>query len=339
VVPAVVEDCTHIGFTPFSTVIRVELGVCQVTLAVTSICSPPAVAEAVKQSFPVAVELSARLKEVTPEGPRTKSVTFPNVTVAVVVALAVPEAAVIVDVPAESPVSNPLTETVATLGVSLDQHTVVPVQLVPPVKVSGFPLLSVPAAVSCCVKVTLTDGLGGSITMLETVGFTKKPLQLTVMAMTASTAKAPARRSLFFLGDIVCLRLLERLKRGNASFNLQRETDLLNNFPVPSRVAKLHRQTRNKPFQMRRFQKIVADDDLPLHAKRTIRAAQIVRRRTILRSMPRTMPTNHADEPCRRTMRLGRTAGWAGVAEEKNKRSKPLPNKEWPAPQAAPAIL
>jgi hypothetical protein len=86
--------------------------------------------------------------------------------------------------------------------VPLDQHTVVPVQLVPPLKVSGFPLLSVAAAVSCSVSATLTVGLGGSITILVTVGFTKKPVQLTARAKVARAAKAPARRSLFFVDDI-----------------------------------------------------------------------------------------------------------------------------------------
>ena len=63
------------------------------------------------------------------------AVTLPKVTVAVVVALAVPEAALMVLVPAETPVSSPPVVMVATLGVALDQHTVVPVQLVPPVRV------------------------------------------------------------------------------------------------------------------------------------------------------------------------------------------------------------
>ena len=170
---------------------------------VTSICCPPEVAVAVKQSLPLAIELSAMLKDVVPCGPRTRLVTFPKVMVAVVVALAVPDAAVTVLVPAETPVSSPLVDTVATLGVSLDQHTVVPVQLVPPVKVSGFPLLSVPAAVSSLVSPMLTVGFGGSITMLDTVGFTKNPVQLTASAKVASTAKAPASRSLFFVDDIV----------------------------------------------------------------------------------------------------------------------------------------
>jgi hypothetical protein len=39
--------------------------------------------------------------------------------------------------------------------------------------------------------------------MVETVGFTKKPRQLMARAKVASAAKEPARRSLFFVDDIV----------------------------------------------------------------------------------------------------------------------------------------
>jgi len=173
----------------------------QVTLAVTSTVVPPAVALAVRQSFPVATEFSGRLKEVT--GPTTMLVTLPRVTVAVAVALAVPEDAVIVVVPAETPVSRPPVVMVATVGVPLDQHTVVPLQLVPPVKVIALPLLSVPAAVNCVVSPWLTVGLGGSIVMADTVGFTKKPVQLMVKASVARKAKPPARRILCFVDDIV----------------------------------------------------------------------------------------------------------------------------------------
>lgn len=116
----------------------------------TSTVVPPAVALAVKQSLEAATELSGRLKEVT--GPTTMAVTLPRVTVAVVVAVAVPEDAVMVLVPAETPVSSPPVLIVATLGVALDQHTVVPLQLVPPVKVIALPLLSVPAAVNVAVN-------------------------------------------------------------------------------------------------------------------------------------------------------------------------------------------
>src|ERR1700733_2638702 len=178
-----------------------EFPATQVTLAVTSTVVPPAVAVAVKQSLPVAIEFSARLKEVT--GPTTMLVTLPRVTVAVAVALAVPEDAVMVLVPAEIPVSRPPVVMLATVGVALDQHTVVPLQLVPPVKVIALPLLSVPAAVSCVVSPWLTVGLGGSIVMADTVGFTKKPVQLMVKASVARKAEAPARRRLFFVDDIV----------------------------------------------------------------------------------------------------------------------------------------
>lgn len=179
--------------------------VCHVTLAVTSIpVCPPAVARTVRH-WPLpepAVEFAAMLNELF--GLRVILVTLDSVTVAVVVAVAVPDAAVIVLVPAETPVKVPPVLMVATLGVSLDQHTVVPVQLVPPVRVIGLPLLSVPAAFNCVVNPTLTDGLGGRIEMVETVGFTKNPVQLTAVAATmASAARAPARRSLWFGDDIV----------------------------------------------------------------------------------------------------------------------------------------
>jgi hypothetical protein len=200
VVPAEAVDCGHIGFSPFATVIMVLSAACQVTLAVTLTGVPPAVAMAVRQFAPVAVALTGSVMEL---GVTTMLVTLPKVTVAVVVAVAVPEAAVMVLVPAETPVSRPPVVMVATAGVSLDQHTVVPLQLVPPVKVIELPLLSVPAAVNVAVNPWLTVGLGGSIVMLETVGFTKKPVQLMVKASVARKAKAPARRSLFFVDDIV----------------------------------------------------------------------------------------------------------------------------------------
>jgi hypothetical protein len=149
----------------------------------------------VKQSVLVAVELSGRLKLVAPT--RTMLVTFPKVTVAVVVAVAVPDAAVMVLVPAATAVSRPPVVSVTMVGSELDQQTVFPVQLVPAVRVSGFPLLSVPAAVNCTGDPPmLTVGLGGSIVMLVTVGFTKKPVQATPMARSASVAKEPIRRSL-----------------------------------------------------------------------------------------------------------------------------------------------
>ena len=67
---------------------------------------------------------------------------------------------------------------VATLVSELDQHTVVPVQFVPPVSVRALPLLSVPAAVSDVVNPTLTLGFGGSIVIVETVGLRKSRCSL-----------------------------------------------------------------------------------------------------------------------------------------------------------------
>jgi hypothetical protein len=195
------------GLSPFSTVTRAVLPENQVTLAVTLGDVPPAAAVAVRQFDPLPIELSGSVMEL---GVITMLVTLARVTVAVVVALAVPEAAVMVLVPAETPDSSPPLVMVATLGVSLDQQTVVPVQLVPPVRVSALPLLSVPAAVNVVVSPWLTVGLGGSMVMLETVGFTKKPVQLKARANVARAARAPARRSLCFVDDIVISKLVRR---------------------------------------------------------------------------------------------------------------------------------
>jgi len=162
----------HIGSTPLYTVTTFGVPVCQVTLVVTSTVWPPAVAMAVKQSLPDALVFSVRLKFEIPFGPSVMFVTFANVTVTVVVAVAVPDAAVIVDVPAETPVTSPPVLIVATLGVALDQHTMSPVQLVPPLRVvGGSPKLSVPIAVSGVVCPMLTVGFGGSIVTLLMVGF------------------------------------------------------------------------------------------------------------------------------------------------------------------------
>jgi hypothetical protein len=103
----------------------------QVAVAVTSCCGPEErVASTVKQV--VAVELSGRLTE---PGLTLRAVTSPSVTVALAVPVAVPEDAVMVALPTETPLSNPPLLMVAMVVSELDQHTVVPVQLVPPVRV------------------------------------------------------------------------------------------------------------------------------------------------------------------------------------------------------------
>lgn len=178
---------------------RLVFPVCQVTLAVTSGDVPPALAVAVKHWLPVAVELTGSEMEV---GWTLIAVTFPKVTVAVVVPVAVPDAAVMVVVPAVIPFSSPPVLIVATLGVELDQHTVVPVQLVPPVRVTELLLLSVPAAVNCSVVPWLTVGFGGSTVMAVMVGLTKKPRQPMPRAASASSAREPVRRSFCFMDDM-----------------------------------------------------------------------------------------------------------------------------------------
>jgi hypothetical protein len=131
VLPVVVEDCTHIGVSPFCTVTRVVLFETQVAVAVTS-CSGPLERVAITVKQVVAVELSGRL---TVPGVTVRAVTSPSVTVALAVALAVPEDAVMVALPTEIPFSSPPVVMVAMVVSELDQHTLVPEQLVPPLRV------------------------------------------------------------------------------------------------------------------------------------------------------------------------------------------------------------
>jgi len=65
----------------------------------------------------------------------SKLVMLVRSTVAVVVPVMAPEAAVMVDVPWPTPVRTPVVVMVATVVSELDQHTVFPLQLVPPVNV------------------------------------------------------------------------------------------------------------------------------------------------------------------------------------------------------------
>jgi hypothetical protein len=138
-------------------------------------------------------------------GVTVRFVTSPKVTVPVAVPVTAPEAAVIVVVPCETPVRRPPVEMDATLGSELDQQTVFPVQLVPPLKVPVLPSLYVAAAVICVLELMLIVGEGGSIVIVDTVGFWKKPVQLTARARVASAAKAPANRSLFFFCDDILI--------------------------------------------------------------------------------------------------------------------------------------
>jgi hypothetical protein len=68
-----------------------------------------------------------------------KLVTLVRSTVAVVVPVMAPEAAVMVAVPWETPLSSPPVVMVAVVVSELDQQTVFPLQLVPPVNVPVLP--------------------------------------------------------------------------------------------------------------------------------------------------------------------------------------------------------
>jgi len=97
-----------------------------------------------------------------------------SATVAVVVPVTAPEAAVIDAVPAETPAKTPPVLMVATDESELDQHTTLPVQLVPPVRLPVLPSLYVATAVIWIVLAPdpkPTVGVGGSIVMVETVAF------------------------------------------------------------------------------------------------------------------------------------------------------------------------
>lgn len=97
-----------------------------------------------------------------------------SATVAVVVPVTAPEAPVIVAVPAETPVKTPPVLMVATEVSELDQHTTLPVQLVPPLRLPVLPSLYVATAVIWTVVAPdpkPTVGVGGSTVIVETVGF------------------------------------------------------------------------------------------------------------------------------------------------------------------------
>lgn len=67
----------------------------------------------------------------------------------------------------------------------------------------GDPSLGTPEAIICRVPPGGMVSPVGPTVMLVIVGVTKKPRQLTARAKVASAAKAPARRSLYFVDDIV----------------------------------------------------------------------------------------------------------------------------------------
>jgi hypothetical protein len=106
--------------------------------------------------------------------------------------------AVTVAVPTATDVTKPVEEIVATVvGVILHATDGLVVVL---------PSLFVADTVICTVLLVVPVSMVGDTgpTAMELmVGFTKKPVQLTPRAKIARTPNAPARRSVFFLDDIV----------------------------------------------------------------------------------------------------------------------------------------
>jgi hypothetical protein len=114
------------------------------------------------------------------------------------------EVAVTVAVPVLAEVTRPALEIVATLVGVMDQET------------DGLlvvlPSLLVPNTVICTVLPVVPVSMvgdAGPTASEDMVGFTKKPVQATPMARSASVAKEPIRRSLW-LRDVIDLKLLGR---------------------------------------------------------------------------------------------------------------------------------
>jgi hypothetical protein len=164
----------------------------QFTCALTSI-GPLEVVVVAKAWKVVVPPFAFRLRVV---GLMVSPVTFVRDTVMLAVPLIVPDWAVIVAVPAATPVTLPELLIVATLLSELVQTT-------PVVRVFVLLSLYVPVAVICCVEPTGTLILVGPTVTVVSVGFTKNPRQPRVTAKIASTAKAPARRSFCLVDDMV----------------------------------------------------------------------------------------------------------------------------------------
>jgi hypothetical protein len=106
------------------------------------------------------------------------------------------EVAVIVAVPVATDFTNPPALMVATdWSLMLQLTGVLPV--LPSLKVATADICTVLFVLPVCM-----DGVAGATTRELTVGFTKKPRQLTARAKEASAAKAAIRRKLDFMEDM-----------------------------------------------------------------------------------------------------------------------------------------
>ena len=118
------------------------------------------------------------------------------VTVSVAEPLTPAEVALMVAVPAVTPVANPVSLTVAT-PVLEDVHTRL-------LRLDVLPSSFVPDAVNCTVEPFTTDAVEGATVMLCSLGFTKNPRQLESTTARPTTmrmeAPAPIRAARFRTG-------------------------------------------------------------------------------------------------------------------------------------------
>jgi hypothetical protein len=129
-IPVALDDTVHVEEAVRSTVCPFE-----VPWAINVCVSPVAGTVHVKGVLPLEQPV------VAPKTPSqtSKLLMLLRMTVACVEPVMAPEAAVMVDVPWPMPVTIPPVVMVATVVSELDQHTVFPLQLVPPVNVDVLP--------------------------------------------------------------------------------------------------------------------------------------------------------------------------------------------------------
>ena len=110
-------------------------------------------------------------------------VIFASAIVIVVEPLTVPDAAVIVACPGETPVTNPVVLMLAIVESEVDQKALL-------VKSCVVPSLKVPVAAICKVLPCWNVGVVGPTVRVDSVGFTKNPLHPTANA-SATIAMSP----------------------------------------------------------------------------------------------------------------------------------------------------
>jgi hypothetical protein len=141
VLPA--ANAVTVAGSPPTTEAVVGVPVVQLAVEETSTGDP---LEMVAKAVKVLVEFTVMVAEV---GLIVRPVTLPRTTLAVVLPLTAPEVAVTVVDPVATPVSRPPVVMLAIVLSELDQHTVFPLQLVPPASVLLELSLKTPVADIC----------------------------------------------------------------------------------------------------------------------------------------------------------------------------------------------